>query len=111
LEYFWLKSGWLIPKFCLKLYSFRTLMLFTYHTWYYLYSQQNTTPLSTDLEIFYSLLINASSLYFCQPWILFRKWTISHKTHTFNYITAQHCSVPQAHSTEKSHSQDHSTQT
>jgi len=47
LEYFWLKSGWLIPKFCLKLYSFRTLMLFTYHTWYYLYSQQNTTPLST----------------------------------------------------------------
>jgi hypothetical protein len=66
-----------------------------------LYSEQNTTSLSVAREIICSLLLTPSySFYFFQPWFLFGKCMISHKTYIFNnyYVTAQQCSVLQAFS-------------
>jgi hypothetical protein len=48
-------------------------------------TDKNSTSLSIDTEVLCLLLVtSSSSFYFCQPWILCRKWTISHKTYTFD---------------------------
>jgi len=61
------------------------------------YSQQNTTSLSIALEILCFFSSDVCFVLLLSVMILFRKWTVSHKTHTFNNycVTAQHFSVIQ----------------
>jgi hypothetical protein len=55
-----------------------------------------------SVNCFWNSLFSSYNLhfffYFYKPWILFRKWPISHKTYAFNNynFTAQECSMLQA---------------
>jgi len=119
-EYFWLKSECLVSRCHLKSYSFLEHSVYLSDMWCYLYSQQNTTSLPFSLKIFCFLLTSAPLFYFCQLWIYLGS-ELFHTKHTPVIITPQLSTVVgykhfswnffnnRTLSTEKLHSQDHST--
>jgi len=113
-----------VPEHWLLLLHF----VYIYLIWCYLNSHQNSMSLLSTLEVLFSST-SAFSFLFYQPWVLFRKWIISHKTHTISQprtvlyyqcfpgsflitkLTVQKMTFTTKPTMQKKHLKDHSTQT